>query len=154
MLMANVGLELFVVLITTAVTSGKGNVMILKAEVSRIRLLMYIALRGFRFGYEVDSMRVHDPCVGADFVCSFQYCSCIISIVYFDELGSLRMLFVLVNFFRRLYCRIAIVLLLLFSVISRNRMWSFAVPLAVSLLRHACCSLYATLGVAFHIPRI
>src|SRR5579859_2536071 len=101
--MISVGLGLFVVLIATAVPSGKGNAMILKAEVSRIRLLMYIALRGFRFGYEVDSMRVHDPCVGADFECSLQYCSCIISIVYFHELGSLRMLFVLVSFFRRLY---------------------------------------------------
>ena len=68
MLMTSVGLGLFVVLIATAVMSGKGNVMILKAEVSKMRLLIYIALRGFRLGYEADSMRVHDPCVGADFV--------------------------------------------------------------------------------------
>ena len=120
--MTSVGLGLFVVLIATAVMSGKGIVMILKAKVSKMWLLIYIALRGFRLGHEVDSTRVHDPCVGADFVCSLQYCSCIISIVYFDELGSFRMLFVLVSFFRRLYCRIAMVSLLVFSVIRRNRM--------------------------------
>src|SRR5579859_3886289 len=120
--MISVGLGLFVVLIATVVMSRKGIVMILKAEVSKMWLLIYIALHGFRLGYELDSMRVHDPCVGADFVCSLQYCSCIISIVYFDKLGSLRMLFVLVSFFRRLYCRIAMVLLLVFSVIRRNRM--------------------------------
>src|SRR5579859_227808 len=152
--MTSVGLGLFVMLIATAVTSGKGNAMTLKAEVSRIRLLMYIALRGFWFGYEVDSMRVHDPCVGADFECCLQYCSCIISSVYFDELGSLRMLFILVSFFRRLYCRVAMVLLLLVSVTGRNRMWSFSVPLAFAPLLRACCILYATLGVSFHTPHI
>src|SRR5579859_4378069 len=87
--MTSVGLGLFVVLIVTAVTSGKGNAMTLKAEVSRIRLLMYIALRGFQFGYEVDSMRVHDPCVGADFECSLQYCSCIISLCTLMNWGRL-----------------------------------------------------------------
>lgn len=50
MLMISVGSELSSVLIATAVTSGNGNVMILKDEVSRMWLLMYIALRGLRFG--------------------------------------------------------------------------------------------------------
>jgi len=50
MLMIRVGFWLFVVLTATAVTSGKGNVMIWKVEVSRIRLLMYIALHGLRLG--------------------------------------------------------------------------------------------------------
>ena len=50
MLMTRVGFELLVVLTATAVTSGKGSVMMRKAEVSRIRLLMYIALRGLRLG--------------------------------------------------------------------------------------------------------
>ena len=66
-------------------------------------------------------MRVHDPCIGADSVYSDQYCSCIISMVYFDELGLFRMLCVRDSFLRRLYCRIAIVLVSLFSVIlSKN----------------------------------
>jgi len=48
-------------------------------------------------------MRVQDPCIGIDSVCSDQNCSCIISMVYFDELGSLRMLCVLDGLLRRLY---------------------------------------------------
>ena len=124
MLMISVGSELSLVLTATAVTSGNGSVMILKDEVSRMWLLMYIALRGLRFGKEVDSMRVQDPWTGVDSVVSDQNCSCIISIVNFFELGSLRMLCVRDEFFRRRYCRIAMVLVLLsWVILSRIQLW-------------------------------
>ena len=55
------GLDSFMVLITTAVTSGKGKVIIQKPDVSRMRLFMYIAVRGLRFGYDCVSVRVQDP---------------------------------------------------------------------------------------------
>ena len=57
-----------------------------------VQLLMYIVLLGLRLGYEFDLIRVHDRCIGADSVCFDQYCSCMIGKVYFDELGSFRML--------------------------------------------------------------
>jgi hypothetical protein len=75
--MTSVGLRLFVVMMATAVMSGRGIVTMWKADVSRMRLLMYIALRGLRLGYDFDSMSVHEPCIGADSVYFDQYCSCI-----------------------------------------------------------------------------
>ena len=77
--MTIVGLELFVALIATSLTSGRGNATILKAEVSRMQLLMYIARRGFQLGKDPDSMRVQDPCMGADSAYFDQYCSWITS---------------------------------------------------------------------------
>ena len=61
MLMISDGLDSFVVLIAMAVTLEKGKVMIWKADVSRMRLFMYIALWGLQFGYDCDSVRVQDP---------------------------------------------------------------------------------------------
>src|SRR5579859_2975171 len=135
--MTNVGSAFSVVLIATAVTSGKRNVIILKDEVSRMWLLMYIVLRGLRFGKEADSTRVQDPCTGADSVMFDRYCSCIISIVNLFELGSIRMLCVRDELFLRLYCRIAMVLTLLFSVILSNGLLldfqcSYSIPLCIA----------------------
>src|SRR5437667_4210660 len=152
MLMISDGLDSFVVLIATAVTSGKGKVMIRKADVSRMRLFMYIALRGLRFGYDCDSVRVQDPWIGADSVCFDQCCSCMISSVNLDELGSLRMLCVLDRFLWRLYCKIAIVLTLLFSVIRSSGLLRLVSSLLICfLLRRVCCIRCAMLGVSPHI---
>src|SRR5579859_3832784 len=66
--MTSVGLGLFVVLIATAVTLGRGKATMWKADVLRMPLLMYIALLGLWLGYDSHSMRIHDPCIGADSV--------------------------------------------------------------------------------------
>ena len=76
----------------TAVTSLSGMSMISNASELSLLLLMYIADRGVPFGRRRDSMRVQDPFIGDDSVMSDQYCSCSINMVYFDELGSFRML--------------------------------------------------------------
>jgi len=95
-------------------------------------------------------MRVQDPCIGVDSVCFDQNCSCIISIVYFEELGSLRMLCVHDEFFRMLYCRIAMVLMGSFSVML-GRLLSFVPSLLICALPHrGCCIRCAMLSVHLH----
>ena len=76
-------------------------------------------------------MRVHDPCVGADSMYSDQYCSCIISIVYFEKLGSFRMLCVRDEFLQRLYYKIAIVLIFVSLVIIGRDLSRYVLALVV-----------------------
>src|SRR5579859_610656 len=95
-------------------------------------------------------MRVQDPCIGVDFVCSDQNCSCIISIVYFEELGSFRMLCVRDELFRMLYCRIAIVLMGPFSVMLGRSLSLVSALLVCVLLHRVCCIPCAMLCVPLH----
>ena len=100
-------------------------------------------------------MRVQDPCIGDDSEYFDQCCSCRISMVYLEELGSLRMLCVRDSFLRRLYCSIAIVLALLSTVIlSRTLFLLASVLLTWFLLHRVFCIRYAMLGGVHRILHI
>ena len=68
MFIINVGFELFVVLIATAVTLVKGSLMISNVDILSFWLLRYIMLRGILFWMVLGLISIHEWCVSDIFV--------------------------------------------------------------------------------------
>ena len=104
--MIRCGLVFVIVVIVIADTSLNGNLSGEIWDAGRRYLFTYMTDRGCVSLIAVGSMRVHEGCMGDDFVYADQYCSCSIRIAKGSISGSLRMLSVRSWLLCRLFYRI------------------------------------------------